>query len=78
MAEISSGVNVFVSPLAVTSMSGLSPVPDLTVKGQCAISDFTDASVNLRPIRRFASKTVFVGFAAAWDLAASPIRRSRL
>ena len=75
-AEISSGVKVLDSPPTVTSIRGLSPVPALTLKGQCVMSDFTDESAILRPIRRLASKTVFAGLAAACDLAASPMRRS--
>merc|ERR1719267_470818 len=38
--------------------------------------DGVEESVNLRPMRRLASKTVFLGFMAAWFLAASPIMRS--
>merc|ERR1719162_1654038 len=57
-------------------MRGLSPVPDFTVKGHNLKSDWTSESANLRPIRRFASNTVFSGFRAVWFLAASPIKRS--
>ena len=74
--EISSGENVFLSPLYVTSISGLPSGPAFSVNGQCFMSLCTDGSSNLRPIRRFASNTVFVGFIATWFFAASPIRRS--
>merc|ERR1719436_314614 len=57
-------------------MIGLSPCPDRTLKGQSLMSDWTIGSANLRPISRFASKTVFLGFLATWFLAASPINRS--
>ena len=40
------------------------------------LSDWVDESVNRRPIRRLASKTVLRGFIAAWFFAASPIMRS--
>uniref|UniRef100_A0A1I8ASP3 Secreted protein n=1 Tax=Steinernema glaseri TaxID=37863 RepID=A0A1I8ASP3_9BILA len=40
------------------------------------MSDCTASSVNLRPIRRLASNTVFTGFIATWFFAASPISRS--
>ena len=52
------------------------PALSKTVKGQCLMSDCTSASENLRPMRRFASKTVLWGFIATWFLAASPTRRS--
>ena len=41
------------------------------------MSDCVAESVKRRPIRRFASNTVFVGFIAHWFLAASPIIRSK-
>jgi len=37
------------------------------------MSDCTAESENFRPIKRFASNTVFVGFMATWFFAASPI-----
>ena len=40
------------------------------------MSDCVAESVKRRPISRFASNTVFVGFIAHWFLAASPIIRS--
>ena len=46
------------------SMSGLSPGPALTVKGQCLMSDCTPGSENRRPMRRLASNTVLRGFIA--------------
>ena len=57
-------------------MIGVPPGPDTHLKGQCFMSAWTEASANLRPIKRLASKTVLVAFMAACDLAASPIRRS--
>ncbi len=57
-------------------MTGVPPVPGVTVKGQCFMSLCTPASLNLRPIKRLASKTVLLAFIAAWDFAASPMRRS--
>ena len=48
----------------------------MTLNGQCFMSLCTEESENLRPIRRLASNTVFVGFMATWFLAASPMRRS--
>jgi hypothetical protein len=48
----------------------------ITVNGKCFISDWTVGSLNSRPIRRFASNTVFSGFDVSWFLAASPIKRS--
>lgn len=43
---------------------GLSPAPDTTLKGQWLMSCWRLGSENLRPIRRFASKTVLMGFIA--------------
>ena len=43
---------------------GLSPGPGLTVKGQCLMSAWMLASLNLRPMSLLASKTVFMGFMA--------------
>ena len=40
------------------------------------MSACTDFSLNLRPIKRFTSKTVFSGLMVAWFFAASPIRLS--
>ena len=40
------------------------------------MSAWTGGSETLRPMRRFASKTVFLGFIAVWFFAASPMRRS--
>lgn len=40
------------------------------------MSAWTVLSLNLRPMRRLMSKTVFSGFTVAWFLAASPMRRS--
>uniref|UniRef100_T1IUX5 Uncharacterized protein n=1 Tax=Strigamia maritima TaxID=126957 RepID=T1IUX5_STRMM len=85
MEEISSGKKVFISPLYSTLILGLPPSL-MTSNGQCFMSDCTDESSNLRPIRRLAElfmenfeylpKTVFWGFMATWFFAASPIRRS--
>ncbi|KAF5213678.1 hypothetical protein ECC02_013781 [Trypanosoma cruzi] len=72
----SSGLNVFVSPRNCTWITGLSSPFVMTLKGQCFMSDCTTGSLNFRPMRRFASKTGFVGFIATWFFAASPIRRS--
>mmetsp|Transcript_27244 Transcript_27244/g.83981 ORF Transcript_27244/g.83981 Transcript_27244/m.83981 type:complete len:223 (+) Transcript_27244:1255-1923(+) len=74
--ETSSAANVFSSLRYVTVICGLPPTPDVTLKGQCFMSDWTAASVNLRPMRRLASKTVLYAFIATWFLAASPMRRS--
>ena len=57
-------------------MIGLSSPFWMTLKGQCFMSACTTESLNLRPISRFASKTVLDGFMATWFFAASPIRRS--
>ena len=46
---------------------GLSPGPDLTMKGQCFMSAWMVASLNFRPISRFASNTVFTGFIATCE-----------
>ena len=58
------------------SIIGLSPTPGLTLNGQCLMSAWIVASLNLRPISLLASNTVLIGFIATCDLAASPIRRS--
>ena len=57
-------------------MVGFPPTPEVTLKGQCFMSDWTALSVNFLPIRRFASKTVLKAFMATWFFAASPMRRS--
>ena len=75
MDEISSGKKVFVSPLYSTWMTGLVPL-STTLYGHSLMSAWTAGSLNLRPMRRFASKTVLCGFIAHWFLAASPMRRS--
>ena len=75
MAEISSGRNCFVSPLNSTSILGR-PFSSTTVNGQCLRSATTVESLKRRPMSRFASKTVFLGFVAATCFAASPTRRS--
>ena len=76
MDEISSGANCFVSLRNTTSTMGLSSPRVTTLNGQCFMSACTTVSPNLRPMRRLASKTVLVGFIAAWFFAASPMRRS--
>jgi hypothetical protein len=45
-------------------MMGLSAGPDLTVNGQCLMSDCTLASFCFRPMSRLASNTVLTGFIA--------------
>jgi hypothetical protein len=55
---------------------GLLATPLMTLKGHSFMSACTMGSSNLRPMRRLASKTVLIGFMAAWFLAASPTRRS--
>ena len=75
IAEISCGEKVLVSSKYWTSMTGL-PSTSITLKGQVFMSFWTDSSSNLLPIKRLASKTVFLGFKAAWFLAASPINLS--
>ena len=75
MEEISSGMKVFVSPLYSTWITGLVPL-SMILYGQSLASAWTEASANLRPMRRLASKTVLCGFIAHWFLAASPMRRS--
>ena len=52
---ISSGENVFSSPLCSTRIFGLPPSL-ITSNGQCFMSDCTVESSNRRPIKRFASK----------------------
>jgi len=76
MDEISSAAKVFSSPRYCTWITGLPATPDVTLKGQCFMSLCTALSVNLRPMRRLASKTVLKAFMATWFLAASPMRRS--
>jgi len=49
---------------SLPSIMGLSPGPGLTVKGQCLMSAWMLASLNLRPISLLASNTVFMGFMA--------------
>ena len=74
-ALISSGRNWCFSPFHSTSIFGLPPT-STTAKGQSFFSVWTTWSSYLRPIRRFASNTVLEGLDEAWDLAASPMRRS--
>merc|ERR1719378_1471223 len=74
--EICSGWNSFVSPLYSTWIIGLPSAPAFTLKGKCFMSSCTARSSNLRPISRFASKTVLYGFIATWFFAASPSSRS--
>jgi hypothetical protein len=50
--------------------------PSSTLNGQCFMSLWTSESLKRRPIRRFASNTVFAGLDAATPFAASPTRRS--
>jgi hypothetical protein len=76
IADTSSGMKVFVSPRYCTWISGFPSAFDTTLNGHSFMSDFTVSSLCFRPIRRFASNTVFSGFIAAWFFAASPIRRS--
>ena len=47
-------------------MRGLWSGPSTTLKGQCLMSAWTVGSVYFRPMRRFASKTVFWGFMATF------------
>jgi hypothetical protein len=58
MDDTSSGAKDFVSPLNCTCSIGLSPAAFRTLKGQCFMSSWTLGSWNLRPMRRFASKTL--------------------
>ena len=75
IALISSGENALFSPLTLTWMYGLESL--LTILyGTSFASFWTLLSLNLRPMRRFASYTVFSGFVVPWFFAASPIRRS--
>jgi hypothetical protein len=62
--EISSGWNFLVSPLNLTTMTGLSSGPDSTLNGQSLISFWTIGSLNFLPISLLASKTVLIGFLA--------------
>lgn len=75
MAEISCGEKTLVSPKYSTCTFGLLS-SSVTLKGHDSMSFFTVGSSNRRPMRRLTSKTVFVGFIAAWFFAASPMRRS--
>ena len=75
MDDTSSGLNCFCSPMCVTLMCGFPPTPGTTEKGHCVRSLCTHSSSNLRPIRRFASYTVFAELKACWFLAGSPMRR---
>ena len=57
------GLSVFVglrlaSPWALTMIMGLSPWPATHLKGHSLMSACTIGSANLRPIKRFASKTL--------------------
>ena len=70
------GLELLLLALVLHLDDGRAAGPGVTVKGQCFMSAWTPASLNLRPMRRLASKTVLCAFMAAWDLAASPIRRS--
>ena len=73
--EISSGKKTLLLPRTTTCTAGLPSGFEITVKGQCLISPCTVVSVNLRPMRRLASTTVFLGFIATCFSAASPISR---
>merc|ERR1719313_2121922 len=73
--ETSSAENCFFSALYSTSIMGLSAGPLMTVKGHSFMSLCTAESWNLRPIRRLASKTEFLGFIATWLLAPDRGRR---
>jgi hypothetical protein len=53
-------------------MAGLPFFSD-NLKGQCLTSRLTSASPTLRPIKRFASKTVFEGLLGYAFFALSPI-----
>jgi hypothetical protein len=76
MDEIYSAWNFLVSPLNLTTMTGLSSAPPSTLNGQSLQSFWTIGSLYFLPISLLASKTVLVGFLAAWFLAASPINLS--
>mmetsp|Transcript_20019 Transcript_20019/g.55616 ORF Transcript_20019/g.55616 Transcript_20019/m.55616 type:complete len:214 (+) Transcript_20019:1573-2214(+) len=76
MLLISSAQKVCVEPLYSTSISGLSLSPASTTKGHSSMSCCTQASLNLRPMSRLASKMVLTGLVEAWLRAPSPTRRS--
>lgn len=78
MPEISSGENVLDVPAPSTSSIRTTGLPFLSpamANGINFLSDWTVASEAFRPMRRFTSKTVLVGFCDAWFLAASPTSR---
>jgi len=62
--DTSSGWNFLISPLYLTTILGLSSGPASTLKGHNLISFYTTDSLNFLPIKRLASKIVFVGFLA--------------
>ena len=66
-----------ISPLNCTSILGFS-LSLMTLKGQYFLSSLTTGSSKRRPIRRLASKMVFMGLEATWFLAPSPTSRSLL
>ena len=74
--DTSSAENCLVSPLWDTSIIGLSFLSGVILYDNSSLSFFTCSSEYFRPIKRFASYTVFSGFNAAWFLAASPISLS--
>ena len=59
----------------VTSIMGLSFLSAMSLKGQCFRSFCTIWSEKYLPIRRLASKMVFMGFEVICALAASPMSR---
>jgi hypothetical protein len=69
--------NSFCSPWNSTEIMGLLRFAGLDLeREQSLMSAWTCLSENLRPMRRFASNTVLMGFIAVWFFAASPMRRS--
>lgn len=62
--EISSAWNFLISPLYFMTILGLSSGPGSTLKGHNLMSFYTTDSLNFLPIKRLASKIVFVGFLA--------------
>ena len=77
--DISSEENFLSAPLPSTSViftAGLLLAPATTSKGNSVLSFWTVGSENFRPISRFTSNTVRVGFWLAWFLAASPMSRT--
>ena len=64
IAEISSGLYFLFSPLYETTIYGFESLPGSTLNGHNFISFYTIGSSNFLPIKRFASKTVLVGFLA--------------